>query len=59
VLAHPQLQTLRRFFLATLDAHGLYAQFGFVPLTQVERFMEIRPANPYPLKPGQAEAKSV
>ncbi len=34
VLAHPQLQGLRRFTLATADAHGLYAEFGFVaPLT--------------------------
>jgi N-acetylglutamate synthase-like GNAT family acetyltransferase len=50
VLAHPQLQGLRRFLLGTLDAHGLYAQFGFGPLTQVERFMEIRNANPYSVK---------
>ena len=38
--AHPDLQGLRRFLLATADAHGLYAQFGFVPLTRPERFME-------------------
>ena len=47
VLAHPRLQGLRRFMLGTLDAHGLYAQFGFVPLKQVERFMEIHQPNPY------------
>src|ERR1700742_3363012 len=29
ILKHPQLQGLRRFLLATKDAHGLYAQFGF------------------------------
>jgi GNAT superfamily N-acetyltransferase len=29
VFAHPQLQGLRRFTLATGDAHGLYAQYGF------------------------------
>jgi len=46
VLAHPQLQGLRRFMLGTLDAHGLYAQFGFVPIAQVERFMEIHQPNP-------------
>ena len=38
--AHPDLQGLRRFLLATADAHGLYAQFGFTPLTKPERFME-------------------
>jgi GNAT superfamily N-acetyltransferase len=38
--AHPDLQGLRRFLLATADAHGLYAQYGFVPLTRPERFME-------------------
>jgi N-acetylglutamate synthase-like GNAT family acetyltransferase len=29
ILAHPDLQTLRRFHLATSDAHSLYARFGF------------------------------
>lgn len=38
--AHPDLQGLRRFLLATADAHGLYAQYGFAPLTRPERFME-------------------
>lgn len=38
--AHPDLQGLRRFILATADAHGLYAQHGFAPLTRPERFME-------------------
>ena len=44
VVAHPQLQGLRRFALATQDAHGLYAQFGFTPLPAPERHMERRPA---------------
>lgn len=47
VLAHPQLQGLRRFLLGTLDAHGLYAQFGFKPIKEVERFMEIHQPNLY------------
>lgn len=42
IVAHPDLQGLRRFALATKDAHGLYAQFGFAPLTQPERHMERR-----------------
>ena len=40
VMAHPQLQGLRRFSLATRDAHELYAQFGFQPLAKPEAHME-------------------
>jgi GNAT superfamily N-acetyltransferase len=47
VWAHPQLQGLRRRLLATLDAHGLYEQFGFAPLAAPDRFLEIRQHNPY------------
>jgi GNAT superfamily N-acetyltransferase len=39
---HPRLQSLRRFSLATRDAHGLYAQFGFTPLKKPESQMERR-----------------
>jgi GNAT superfamily N-acetyltransferase len=42
VLGHPELQGMRRFLLATKDAHGLYAQFGFTPPARPENFMEIR-----------------
>ena len=41
VVEHPDLQGLRRFVLATKDAHGLYEQFGFKPLTHPDTFMEI------------------
>lgn len=41
ILAHPDLQGLRRFLLATRDAHGLYEQFGFLPLTFPEKWMHI------------------
>jgi len=40
--AHPDLQGFRRMHLATRDAHGLYAQFGFGPLTGPDSWMEIR-----------------
>ncbi|MFO1187338.1 MAG: GNAT family N-acetyltransferase [Alphaproteobacteria bacterium] len=40
VLAHPDLQGLRRWLLATVDAHGLYAGFGFSRLSAPERLME-------------------
>ena len=38
---HPDLQNLRRFMLATKDAHGLYTQFGFKPVAAPERLMEV------------------
>jgi GNAT superfamily N-acetyltransferase len=44
ITSHPDLQGLRRWSLATRDAHGLYQQFGFSELAHPERFMEI--ANP-------------
>lgn len=40
ILAHPDLQGLRRWLLATRDAHGLYEQFEFSPLKVPERWME-------------------
>ena len=40
ILAHSSLQGLRRWLLATRDAHDLYARFGFVPLAAPDRFME-------------------
>ena len=42
VMAHPDLQELRNFLLATRDAHGLYARFGFTPLEEPARWMAIR-----------------
>lgn len=41
MLFHPDLQGLRRYQLATLDAHGLYKQFGFKPIENPERHMSI------------------
>jgi GNAT superfamily N-acetyltransferase len=41
MLFHPDLQGLRRYMLATQDAHGLYAQFGFKPLEHPDRLMAI------------------
>lgn len=41
VQAHPDLQGLRRFLLATRDAHGLYARLGFTPIANPARLMEI------------------
>jgi GNAT superfamily N-acetyltransferase len=36
---HPELQGLRRWVLATRDAHGLYRQFGFTEIQNPERWM--------------------
>ena len=41
VLAHPQLQEIRRFQLVTRDAHRLYASVGFAPQSNPEAHMEI------------------
>ncbi|NJC47857.1 GNAT family acetyltransferase [Xanthomonas arboricola pv. fragariae] len=40
VMAHPDLQGLRRFSLATSDAHGLYARYGFMPPLAPQSLME-------------------
>jgi GNAT superfamily N-acetyltransferase len=47
IMAHPDLQDLRRWVLVTGDAHGLYARFGFEALTTPERFMERRDPEVY------------
>jgi len=41
IMHHPLLQGLRRWSLATMDAHGLYSKFGFSRLETPERFMEL------------------
>jgi GNAT superfamily N-acetyltransferase len=45
---HPDFQGLRRWSLATLDAHGLYEQFGFTALANPKNWMEI--FTPYKLQ---------
>ena len=47
VLSHPDLQNLRRWMLATADAHGLYQKVGFTALSKPERIMEKLLANAY------------
>ena len=46
VKSHPELQGLRRWMLATRDAHGLYEQYGFT-IVEPGRFMEIRDSDVY------------
>lgn len=40
--SHPQLKGLRRFCLATKDAHKLYEQFGFKVTATPQNWMEIK-----------------
>lgn len=40
IIAHPELRGLRRWSLATRDAHAIYASAGFTPLAAPERWME-------------------
>ena len=47
VMQHPCLQGLRRWILLTKDAHGLYKQFGWTPVANPERYMEVYNANAY------------
>ncbi len=49
VMAHPDLQGLRRFMLATRDAHGLYRKFGFTDVSKPGSLMEI--LHPYAVTP--------
>ena len=42
VVEHPDLQGVTQWLLATRDAHGLYARFGFEPLDRPERWMRRR-----------------
>ncbi len=41
VMSHPDLQNLRRWLLATRDAHRLYRKSGFTELQSPERWMEL------------------
>ena len=52
IKSHPELEGLRRWTLATADAHSLYAQFGFTPLKAPERWMEQHFPNLYAVPDG-------
>ncbi len=47
IMAHPELQGLRRLALFTRDAHGLYRQYGFGEIRFPDRFMEVFNEKPY------------
>lgn len=41
IVGYPEFKGIRRWSLATSDAHGLYSQFGFTQITRPENWMEI------------------
>ncbi len=41
IVEYPELQSIKRWMLATNDAHSLYAKFGFQSMKNPEKFMEI------------------
>jgi GNAT superfamily N-acetyltransferase len=45
VISHPDLQGLRRWMLATRDAHDLYRRYAFTELARPAIFMERRDAS--------------
>src|SRR5262249_35923033 len=47
VVRTPELRGLRRWLLVTRDAHALYEKFGFRPLEDPRRWMEIVRKNAY------------
>ncbi len=47
IVEQPDLQGLRRWLLATLDAHGLYRQYGFEDLKFPDRWMELAAQDAY------------
>ena len=47
ILAHPDLQGLRRFSLFTRDASGLYERYGFAPARSPSVYLERYAPNVY------------
>ena len=50
IVQHPALRGLRRWILLTRDAHGLYAQHGFTPVKEPERYMELHHPDVYEIR---------
>jgi GNAT superfamily N-acetyltransferase len=58
IMSHPELQRVRRWALATRDAHEMYKRFGFDKIKTLEMLMEY--IQPYPdlttyVKPKESE----
>ena len=55
IMSYPQLQGLRRWMLATRDAHFLYEKYGFKTLENPERIMELVDKDIYTRFPYQLD----
>jgi GNAT superfamily N-acetyltransferase len=53
ITSYPALQGLRRWMLATADAHELYRKYGFTDIAKPERLMELTRPNIYATEPSQ------
>lgn len=52
ILLHPRLQGMKKWYLATRDAHDFYRKFGFKKIAHPEKSMEILNIEPYLKKPS-------
>ena len=52
VLAHPDVRGARNVLLATADAHGLYRSYGFRPLVEPDRYLNLRGQRERPFAPA-------
>ncbi len=43
ILSFPELQNVKKWMLATKDAHSLYAKFGFTQIKDPQKYMEYTP----------------
>jgi GNAT superfamily N-acetyltransferase len=48
IVEHPEVSGVPLQVLATLDAHGLYARFGYAPVAEPARWMVRNPSNSPP-----------
>ena len=53
IKSYPALQGLRRWMLATADAHELYRKYGFTDIAKPERLMELTRPNIYATETSQ------
>ncbi len=57
IMAHTELQGLRRWALITRDAHDLYRKFGFTDLQNSQRWMERHDPDVYARKAAAGDQK--
>ena len=55
VLVHPGVRGARNILLATADAHGLYRSYGFRPLAEPDRYLNLRPQREQAFAPAPSD----